>query len=476
MSNELRLPPQNVEAEQSLLGSILINKDALIQVGDIVIAEDFYTEKHQKIYEAMINLYEKREPIDVLTVSNRLEEKKQLEAVGGRSYIVTLSNAVPTASHALQYAKIVSKKATLRNLINVANQITTLGYEQNEDVEKVLDEAEQKLFKVSQGHLKQGFFSVQSVLGDTFDRIDKLHKNKGKIRGIPTGFVDLDKITGGLQKSDLIILAARPGVGKTTFALDLMRHIAIREKKSVGFFSLEMSRDQLVDRILSAEAGLPLYKIRNGQLSDAPESDDFPRLGHAMGALSESKIYIDDLGSANIMEVRTKARRLQMEHGLDFLVIDYLQLMEGRANSESRVQEISEISRGLKQIAKELDVPILALSQLNRSVEQRNPPIPKLADLRESGSIEQDADIVMFIYRESVYNKNLEFDRKHLAELHLSKHRNGPTDTIQMFFDHEKVSYRNLDKKFASQAPPPSDKPIPGYGAASDSNLPSFKS
>ncbi len=468
---QAKIPPHNIEAEQSLLGCILLDKDALIKVGDKVHASDFYADKHKKIYQSMLDLFESREPIDVLTVTNRLEEKNQLEDIGGRNYIISLSNSVPTASHSTQYAKIVSKKATLRNLINAAQKISELGYEEKEDVEKILDGAEQEIFAVSQGHLKQGFVEVKSILDGTFDRIDHLHKNKGKMRGIPTGFIDLDKITAGLQKSDLIILAARPGVGKTTLALDLMRNIAIREKKSVGFFSLEMSKEQLVDRILSAESGIPLSKIRNGNLSDAPESNDFPRLGDAIGVLSEAKIFIDDFGSANIMEVRTKARRLQMEHGLDFLVVDYLQLMDGRANSESRVQEISEISRGLKQIAKELDVPVLALSQLNRSVEQRNPPIPKLADLRESGSIEQDADIVMFIYRESVYNKNLEFDRKHLAELHIAKHRNGPTDTLQMFFDHEKVTYRNLDKSM--RVPPPSDSPIKGFGTP-DSNLPSF--
>ncbi len=475
MEQHAKIPPHNIEAEQSLLGSILLDKDALIKVGDSVIAEDFYADKHKKIYAAMIELYERREPIDVLTVTNRLEEKNLLESIGGRSYLVSLSNMVPTASNALHYAKIVAKKATLRNLIDASYHISSLGFEEDEDVEKVLDQAEQKLFAVSKGHMKQGFIPVQSILGETFDRIDSLHKNKGKLRGIPTGFHDLDKLTGGIQDSDLIILAARPGVGKTTFALDLLRHIAIREKKAVGFFSLEMSKEQLVDRILSAEANIPLSKIRQGNLSDAPDSDDFPRLGHAMGVLSEAKIFIDDLGSANIMEVRTKARRLQMEHQLDFLVVDYLQLMEGRANSESRVQEISEISRGLKQVAKELNVPVLALSQLNRSVEQRNPPIPKLADLRESGSIEQDADIVMFIYRESVYNKNLEFDRKHLAELHIAKHRNGPTGVLHMFFDHEKVSYRNLDRRHMNP-PPPTDNPIPGYGSSPDSSLPRFGS
>lgn len=467
MDNKGVIPPQNTEAEQSLLGCVLIDKDAMIKVGDIVNPNDFYSQKHQDIFTAMVELFERREPIDVLTVSNRLEEKGQIENVGGRTYIVTLSNVIPTSSHVLQYAKIVAKKATLRNLITAANQISQLAVDENQDVDKVLDEAEQTLFSVSQSHLKQGFVGVTSVLNDTFDRIDALHKEKGKIRGTPTGFTDLDKLTAGLQKSDLIILAARPGVGKTTFALDIARHVAVKEKKSVGIFSLEMSKEQLVDRILCSEAGIPLWKLRTGQLSDRPEDNDFPRLGHAMGVLSEAKIFIDDFGSANVMEVRTKARRLQMEHGLDFLIVDYLQLMEGRASTENRVQEISEISRGLKQIAKELDVPVMALSQLNRSVEQRQPPIPKLADLRESGSIEQDADIVMFIYREAVYNKNLEFDRKHLAELHIAKHRNGPTGLVKMFFNDELVSYRNLDKShqdMSGSPEPPPDSALPNFG------------
>lgn len=461
-----KLPPQNLEAEQSLLGCILIDRDAMIKMGDLILADDFYSEKHRIIYNAMVDLYTRREPIDVLTMANRLEEGNKLESAGGRSYLISLSNLVPTSSHILQYAKIVAKKATLRNLINAANEISAIGYDEEREVDTALDESQQILFAVSQGHLKQAFVPIHSILDDTFDRIDQLHREKGKLRGIPTGLRELDKHLAGLQKSDLIILAARPGVGKTSLALDIARHIGIKEKKSVGIFSLEMSKEQLVDRILCAEANLPLSKLRTGNLSDRPGDDDFPRLGHAMGVLGDSKIFIDDFGSANVMEVRTKARRLQMEHGLDFLIVDYLQLMEGRSNSESRVQEISEISRGLKQIAKELDIPVLALSQLNRSVETRNPPIPKLADLRESGSIEQDADIVMFIYREAMYNKTLEFDRKHVAEIHISKHRNGPTGVVKVFFDDEKVSFKNLDTShyIGSQDPATADSALPSFG------------
>lgn len=460
-----KIPPHNTEAEQSLLGCVLIDRDAMIKVADIVTAEDFYSAKHMTIFQTMVDLYNTREAIDVLTVANKLDEKNKLEEIGGRGYLVSLSNTVPTSSHISQYAKIVAKKATLRNLIQAATKINSIGYAEDQDVETILDTAEQELFHVSQGRFKQAFTPINAVLNETFDRIDRLHKEKGKIRGIPTGFRELDRVLAGLQNSDLIILAARPGVGKTSLALDLARHVAVNEKKVVGIFSLEMSRDQLVDRILCSEANIPLWKLRTGQLSDNPSDDDFPKLGHAMGTLAEAKLFIDDLGSASIMDVRTKARRLQMEHGLDFLIVDYLQLMEARTASESRTQEISEISRGLKQIAKELNVPVLALSQLNRSVEMRNPPIPKLADLRESGSIEQDADIVIFIYREAMYNKTLELDKRGVAELHIAKHRNGPTDNVKVFFDETMASYRNLDTShYLQNTPPAADSALPNFG------------
>ncbi|HDQ22614.1 MAG TPA: replicative DNA helicase [Candidatus Uhrbacteria bacterium] len=445
-----KLPPQNIEAEQSLLGSLLIDKDAIIRVADLVTPQDFYVDKHRIIFEAIIDLFSKREPIDLLTLANRLTEKEQLENIGGRSYLISLSNMVPTSSHVVSYAEIVQKKSTLRSLIKSASEIVEIGYDEDEDVSSILDKAEQKLFSVSQGHQKQMFVPITIILNDTFERIDAIHKEKGKLRGVPTGFTDLDNKLAGLQKSDLIILAARPSVGKTTLALDIARNVATQNKVPVGIFSLEMSKEQLVDRLLCAQANVDLWKMRTGKLSDREEDDDFPRIGHALGILAESPIFIDDYAAANIMEIRTKARRLQMEHNLGLIIIDYLQLMEGRFRTDNRVQEISEISRGLKQIAKELNVPILALSQLNRSVETRTPPIPKLADLRESGSIEQDADIVMFIYRESVYKKDLELDRKNLAEIHIAKHRNGPTGLVKLYFDEQKVTFRNIEKEFKS--------------------------
>ncbi len=454
-----KLPPQNVEAEQSLLGSLLIDKDAIIRVADIVGPEDFYHDKHRMIFEAILDLYGKHEPIDLLTLANRLEEKGKLENIGGRTYLISLSNAVPTSSHVVNYAEIVQKKATLRNLIKAASEMAEMGYNEEDDVRNILDKAESRIFAVSQGHQKQMFIPITSILNETFERIDELHKEKGKLRGIPTGYKDLDNLLAGLQKSDLLILAARPSVGKTSLALDIARSVATKHKVPVGIFSLEMSKEQLVDRLLCAEANVDLWKMRTGRLSDREEDDDFPRIGHAMGVLSESPIFIDDSAIATIMDIRTKARRLQMEHGLGLIVIDYLQLMEGNIRTDNRVQEISEISRGLKQIAKELNIPVLALSQLNRGVESRNPPIPKLSDLRESGSIEQDADIVMFIYREAIYKPDLELDRKNVAEIHIAKHRNGPTGMIKLFFDEQKVSFRDLDKK--SYGPPPTFGPEP---------------
>jgi replicative DNA helicase len=473
-----KMPPQNIEAEQSLLGSLLLDKDAIIKVADLVDPQDFYHDKHRLIFEAILDLYGKREPIDLLTLANRLIERDQLEQIGGRTYLVSLSNMVPTASHVTSYAEIVQKKSTLRRLIKSASEITEMGYNEEDDVSNILDLSEQKLFSVSQGHQKQVFVPITNILNETFERIDAIHKEKGKLRGVPTGYKDLDNLLAGLQKSDLIILAARPSVGKTTLALDIARNVATKHKIPVGIFSLEMSKEQLVDRLLCAEANVDLWKMRTGRLSDREEDDDFPRIGHALGILAESPIFIDDYAMANIMDIRTKARRLQMEHNLSLIIIDYLQLMEGRTRTDNRVQEISEISRGLKQVAKELNVPILALSQLNRSVETRTPPIPKLADLRESGSIEQDADIVMFIYRESVYKKDLEFDRKNIAEIHIAKHRNGPTGVIKLFFDEQKVTFRNLDKPSGSFSapPPPPEPPKDNDGGfnAPDMKLPSF--
>lgn len=445
-----KIPPQNNEAEQSVLGCLLIDKEAITKVADILRPEDFYKDSHLMILESMYELYEKREPIDLLSLANRLEEKKQLEAVGGQAYLATLTNSVPTAAHVISYAKIVQKKATLRRLLKASSEINELSYKETEDVDSVLDKAEQKLFKISQKYLKQNFVSIKNVLTGAFDRIDELHKDKGKLRGLRTGFTGLDNKLAGLQKTDLIILAARPSVGKTSLALDIARQAAVNNKAAVGLFSLEMSKEQLVDRLLCAEAGVDLWKMRTGNLSDRDEDGDFPRIGQAMGILSEAPIYIDDSATSNVMEIRTKARRLKLEHGLDLLIVDYIQLMEGRTgNSDNRVLEVAEITRSLKAVARELQIPVLALSQLSRAVENTKPAIPKLAHLRDSGAIEQDADVVMFIYRKtsdrSYKIEDIPEEERNIAEVHIAKHRNGPTGLVKLYFEENQASFKNLE-------------------------------
>ncbi len=447
-----KLPPQNLEAENSVLGSILIDSESLIKIADGLHADDFYLEANKLIYEAILELFNDRQNIDIVSCTNKLTEKKTLDAIGGRAYLANLTNSIVTAANVESYAEIVKKKSALRKLIRAANNILALGYDESQKVEDVLDLSERELFSVSQQHLKQNFESIKTVLSDAFERIDDLHKNKGTLRGVPTGFKDLDNKLAGFQKSDLIILAARPSVGKTSFALDMARYMAIKEKVPVGLFSLEMSKDQLVDRMLCSEAGIDLWKMRTGNLSSSPESDDFPRLGQAMATLSEAPIYIDDSALVNIMAIRTKARRLKMEHGLGLIIVDYLQLMEGRSShGDNRVQEIAEISRALKGLARELNIPVLALSQLSRAVEQSKPAIPKLSHLRESGSIEQDADVVMFIYRKSrdgnYRPEDLAEDEKNTADIIIAKHRNGPTGQIRMFFDEQYASFRPLENK-----------------------------
>ncbi|PLX27192.1 replicative DNA helicase [Candidatus Parcubacteria bacterium] len=473
-----KIPPQNLEAEKSLLGSILLDKDAMIKIADGVSIEDFYKKSHQNIFEIMHELYNKNEPIDVLTMSNRMEEKGMLEKSGGRTYLAELSTSVPTSSHIKKYANIVRRKSTLRRLLQSAHEISQLGYKEDvENVDEILDEAQQSIFGVTETHMKQTFTSIKSVLSGTFERIDELHREKGKLRGIPSGFKQLDNLLAGFQKSDLVILAARPSVGKTSIALDFARHAAVRGKKSIGLFSLEMSKEQLVDRLLCAEAGIDLWKMRTGNLSDNPNSDDFPRIGHAMGVLSEAKIFIDDNANSNVMQIRTKARRLQAEHGLDMIIIDYLQLMDSHSKrgGDNRVQEVAEISRNLKGIARELNIPVLALSQLSRAVEQTKPAIPKLSHLRESGSIEQDADIVMFIYRKSADRNYRPEDippyEQRIGEIHIAKHRNGPTGMVRVFFDAERASFRSLDTNL--EAPPPAPAPKP-QEQAQPQNVPKF--
>ena len=459
-NNEIisKLPPQNLEAEIALLGALMIDKDAIIKVADIINEEDFYKEAHGKIYAAMRELFARNEPIDILSLSNRLEEKKQLEIVGGRSYLAKLSASVATASHVVNYANIIQRKATLRRLLHVAAEISEDSFQEEDNVDDILDKAEQKLFNVSQRYLRNVFLPIDTLLAEAFERIDELHKQGGKLRGIPTGFPNLDNLLAGLQKSDLIVLAARPSVGKTSLALDMARQVATKSKVPVGIFSLEMSKEQLVDRMLCAEAGVGLWKMRTGKLSDRAEDDDFSRIGHAMGTLSEAPIFIDDSASLNIMEIKTKVRRLQLEKGLGLVVVDYLQLMEGRGKyQDNRVQEVSEITRALKIIARELNIPVIALSQLSRVVEQSRPAIPKLSHLRESGSIEQDADVVMFIYRKASDRNYREEDipqqERHIAEINIAKHRNGPTGAVKLFFDENTVSFKNLEKD-KLEAPP----------------------
>ena len=457
-----RLPPQNLEAEQSVLGSLLIDKEAITKIADFLHPEDFYRDVHGLVFETMLELYERKEPIDLLSLSGRLEEKKKLEIVGGRGFLASLANVVPTASHVVHYGQIVQKKAILRRLIHAAAEVGELGFNESEDVDVVLDKAEQRLFNVSQHSRRQNFVPVKQLLTEAFDRIDELHRETGKLRGFRTGYKELDNKLAGLQRSNLIIVAARPSMGKTSLAIDIARHIATQEHIPVGIFSLEMSKEELVDRMLCAEANVDLWKLRTGRLSDRETSQgesDFTAIGRAMGTLAEAPIYIDDSAILNIMEIRTKARRLHAETGLGFIVVDYLQLMESGSNLESRVQEVAQITRGLKALARELNVPVLAVSQLSRQAENRPGSIPRLADLRESGSIEQDADVVMIIFREEMYKPDT--PRKHIAEIHIAKHRNGPTGIVELYFDAEKTSFKNLEKTMPSSSIPSISTPLP---------------
>lgn len=448
-----KLPPQNIEAEQSLLGCLMLDKEAIFKVVDILNAEDFYHNSHKHIFEAMLELFNSQEPIDIITLSNRLEEKKLIKDIGGRTYLAQLSNTVATSANTVYYANLIQKKATLRRLQVSASEIMDMSFEEEREIDEILDQAEKKIFSVSRKYLKNSFLGIDSLLTEAFERIDELHKRSGNLRGLSTGFYDLDNLLAGLQKSDLLILAARPSVGKTSLALDIARQVAIKNKAGVGIFSLEMGKEQLVDRMLCAQANVNLWKMRTGNLSDKEEDNDFTKIAEAMGYLSEAPIYIDDSPNVSVMEIRAKCRRLQSEKGLGLIVIDYLQLMEGRGkHSDNRVQEISEISRGLKGIARELNIPVLALAQLSRAAEQQTgPSIPRLSHLRDSGSIEQDADVVMFIYRKAAdraFNVNdLPIDERYKAEIHIAKHRNGPTGKVDLFFSEETASFKNISKQ-----------------------------
>lgn len=442
MNDEGVIPPQNLDAEASLLGSILLDGESISQVADALTPTDFYDPAHGSIFAAMLSLYEKRRPIDLLTLTTQLKQRKELDKIGGAAYLTELTNRVPTASHVEHYGEIVADAATRRRLIKAAANISKLGHDEDQAIGTTLAEAEADLFSVSQTAVSQDLLSIETILSQSFDRLDELHKDKSRLRGVPTGFQALDNLLAGLQPSDLVVLAARPSMGKSTLAMNIAHHVAVDQKQAVLVFSLEMSKEQLVDRLLAAEAGIDAWSIRTGNLSD----QDFERLGQAMGSLSEAPIFIDDTPAMTVLEVRTKARREQHKRPLGLIVVDYLQLMSGtNRTSENRVQEISEISRGLKAIARELDVPVLALSQLSRSVEARSPQIPQLADLRESGSIEQDADVVIFIYREDYYNP--ETDRQHITDILVRKHRNGPTGTLELYFNPERLEFMTLDTR-----------------------------
>ena len=449
MANEKldKLPPQSIEAEQSVLGSVLLDKKAIVKIADILKPDDFYRDVHKFIFKTMLELFEKNEPIDLMSVSNRLEEKGELEKVGGSGYLTELVNSVPTAANVVHYAKVVQKKKMLRDLIEAAHNITSLSYQEVEEIERVLDQAEKSIFAVSQRSLKQFFTPIKPALEEAFERIDALHKHEGgTLRGLPTGFTDLDNYLAGLQKSDYIILASRPSLGKTTMALDIARNIAVNEKIAVGLFSLEMSASQVVDRLLCAQANIDLWRLRTGRLSGKGNENDFTKIQEAIGTLSESPIYIDDSPSSTVMEIRTKARRLQAETGLGLIIVDYIQLILPLNTRESTVQQMTEISRSLKALSRELDVPLLAISQLSRAAEQRSPRLPRLADLRESGSLEQDADVVLLIYREDLDLKDSE--RKNIADIYIAKHRNGPIGQVELYFDQDCVSFKNLEKRY----------------------------
>jgi len=438
-----KLPPQNLEAEKSVLGSIIIDKDAINKVADFLNPEDFYSSNHQIIYAAAINLFEKHEPIDLLSLSNRLTENGKLTEAGGVSYLTSLTGSVPTSSHIATYGKIVQRKKMLRDLIGAAFHISGLGHNEEEDIEHLLDEAEQKIFSVSQRSLTHAFAHLGSSLNEAVERIT--NQDMGVLRGYATKHKYLDNILGGLQKSDLIILAARPSVGKTAFAIDLALRAA-DQGIPVGIFSMEMSIDQVVDRFIASKAGVSLWKLRTGKLSH--DEDDFLRITTACDELKSMPIYVDDASSPNILQMRAMARRLQANQGLGLLVVDYLQLMTSRRSYDSPVQQVTEISRGLKGLAKELNIPILAISQLSRAVEQREGHKPRLSDLRDSGSIEQDADVVMFIHREDKinYERAKEQNKLNHAQLVVAKHRNGPTGEIDFRVDPESLRFLEIDK------------------------------
>ncbi|MBX4197712.1 replicative DNA helicase [Candidatus Parcubacteria bacterium] len=439
----LRIPPQSIEAEMALLGSVMLRPDVMFEIIDFVGAPSFYSEKHRIIFRAMLELFGKSTPIDFLSLSSFLRDKEQLDQIGGATYLTELVNTVPSAANAKYYAEIVQKKYLMRNLIESAEEISNLGYDEADDLEHILDSAEKSLFQVTNFSSAHRFLELRETIAEAWDRLDKLHKSKDEMRGIPTGFKELDNKLAGFQKSDLIILAARPSMGKTSLALDIARQTAVLHNTPVGIFSLEMSSQQLVDRLLAAESRVDSWKLRTGK--QIVESD-FEAMRSAIDRLAKAPIYIDDHPANNILKMRSVARRLKSEKGLGLIIVDYLQLMQPtqKHGADNMVQQVTEISRSLKQLARELEVPVLALSQLSRAVEQRGGK-PRLSDLRDSGSIEQDADVVMFIHRDDKIKKE-ESTKPNIAEIMIEKHRNGPTGTIELFFDDKKTTFLSIDK------------------------------
>lgn len=439
----LKIPPQNIEAEEVVLGAIMIDQDAIIKVTDILAPADFYLPAHRFIFEAVLKLFERHEPLDIVSMTNRMKEDGTLDRVGGAAYLSTLVEGVPSSSHIAHYAGLVKEKKVLRSLIEAAAEATEVAFNPQKDVESILDDIEGRMFAISQGSVRQKFIAVKDELQGAYERIERLHNGDGALRGVATGFTELDSCLGGLQKSDLIIIGARPSLGKTSLALDIARHASIKGGCVVGICSLEMSREQVIDRLIAAESHVALWRLRNGKIQDDTE---FQMIQTGLDVLSRAPIFIDDTPSPTMLQIKSMARRLQLEHGLGLLIVDYLQLIHPRTNSDNMVQQITEISRGLKGLSRELNIPVVALSQLSREVDKREVKIPRLSDLRESGSIEQDADVVMFIYRKDRDKLNPSLEEKDTAEIIVAKHRNGALTSVKVKFDTDRVSFRSIDR------------------------------
>lgn len=431
----IHIPPHSEEAEKSVIGAVLIDKDAIVQIAEIVRPDHFYFQNHHEIYEAMIKLYDERSAIDVVTLSNELKKRKKLKSSGGASYLAELSTFVPTSANVVEYAKIVKQLYTKRALITLAAEVNELAFDDAKETTDILDKAEADIFALSYNQAKGGFAPLRDALASSFERLDELQRNSGELRGVPTGFADLDRVLAGFQNSNLIILAARPGTGKTAFSLNVAQAAAVKYKKKIAFFSLEMSKEELVDRLLVSQADIDAWKLKTGRLDD----QDFLKISDAMGVLAEAPIYIDDTPGLSIFEMRTKARRLMSEHGIDMIVVDYLQLAHGRTK-DNRVQEVGEISQGLKNLARELKVPVLSLAQLSRAVESRGEKVPQLSDLRESGSIEQDADVVMFLFRK-------DDDIREAVTLKIAKHRNGGLEDVELYFQGDRIKFYGMETR-----------------------------